>query len=655
VSTSDTDDACTVSVVRSFSIDYNGNGHDSGEVPVDEGLYPGASLVTAANPGTMERAGFQFTGWSTSRDGTGFTCRAGETITLGNSDVCLYAQWTAEPAYRVYYDGNGYDHAPVDWNSYHAGASAEVRDQGDLHREGHELAGWNTRPDGLGTAYAPGDLIEMQRTDVHLWAQWNVRQFDVSYSASIGNVDGVAPDSVRRAYGSVFQVADKGSISRFGYEFIGWRLAEHDNALYQPGEYLEQEALDLHFSAAWRLSGTFDPRFGCDGLTTTQLTGLDYPSAVCTLEDDSLLVVGSGRRADDSLTPFIVRYRPDGSLDEDFGRGGAVMDFSNDYKATATAVQDNGRILVARGSDISATRLWPDGSIDTDFGDNGVARADSRYRGNTVSLAIQPDGRLLLAVRLTGYPTAPTYFTYAVARLLPDGSVDESFGTDGVAVHRQQARGDEITGAVLLQPDGKILLSGSGYHPDLGGCEMVVRLTENGSLDNSFGDSGVAYIDFLAGSSRNDHVAHPIALQSDGSILIAGRTLDGSRYIQGLVRLTPDGTVDESFGYQGRATVRYGEAGDEATSIAVQSDQSILLVGSAYDENGARKVTVSRFDPDGARDPSFSLGRRRVIDLGPTTFTTGGRVVIQRSGRIVIAARSYDADKSEILLVGLLP
>jgi len=159
-----------------YSVTYDGNGATSGALPVDATKYqPGQAATVRGNTGNLGRSGYSFTGWNTQADSFGTAYAPAQTFTMGAANLTLYAMWSANPTYSVTYDGNGYTRgfAPVDATKYQQGQTVTaLENTGFLEMGGHSFTGWNTRTNGGGTTYAPGQTFTMDAANVTLYAVW---------------------------------------------------------------------------------------------------------------------------------------------------------------------------------------------------------------------------------------------------------------------------------------------------------------------------------------------------------------------------------------------------------------------------------------------------------------------------------------------------
>jgi uncharacterized delta-60 repeat protein len=285
--------------------------------------------------------------------------------------------------------------------------------------------------------------------------------------------------------------------------------------------------------------------------------------------------------------------------------------------------------VVALSFAAATSALAAPGDLDLHFGTEGVATAVFSGGAFATAVAVQPDGAIV-AVGATAGRSGTGEF--AVARFLPDGSLDPSFGDAGlVKTAIRGGHGDEAR-SVAIQPNGRIVVAGTDSWERF----AVVRYLPDGSLDPSFAGDGIVRTDFQAG----DDIAWDVALQLDGRIVAVGGAGYGQVGFE-LARYRRDGSPDRSFGTGGRVTLRY--RGANARSVAIQVDGRIVVSG--YNMWG---LAVARFKSDGSLDRSFA--DRGVLEP-PTPMVGGFALAVQPNGRIVVAG---DHDIFEVAVVRLL-
>jgi uncharacterized delta-60 repeat protein len=295
-------------------------------------------------------------------------------------------------------------------------------------------------------------------------------------------------------------------------------------------------------------------------------------------------------------------------------------------------VQGDGRI-VAIGKDAcgnaAVVRLHADGSIDTSFGQGGTATVQLRHFSSPIGAvdgALQSDGKII--IMSTGA---------ALARLLPNGALDPTFGSGGIATVTIGGRSIEST-ALTLQPDGRILMAGSIRSTNLSATDStVVRLLSNGSLDTRFANKKGYLVDtFELGSDTITRKS--LALQSDGKIVVGIITTT-----QGYVaRYRSDGAVDNTFGSSGRVLVSTGGSRANVRGVQVTTDQRIVVGGSIRETTDT--LFVSRYLPNGTADLGFGAAGRCSLILPSTQSDAGyGGLLLHWDGRAMIAG-SFDPD-----------
>lgn len=300
-----------------------------------------------------------------------------------------------------------------------------------------------------------------------------------------------------------------------------------------------------------------------------------------------------------------------GQLDPSFGSHGFAS-ASSDTRLFGTAVQPDGKIVAVGAIGFNANnvrllvvRFTAAGSPDPSFSGGKVIGPGSVI-GRAV--VIQPDGKIVVAGESTD-ATGASMNGIVVERFTSSGAPDGSFGSGGIA---RALSGDPAASgdAVVRQPDGKIVVGGSGTISS--GADQgyqgaaLVRLNSNGALDGGFGPGGVEVADLGRYS-----VASGIALQPDGKIVVGGSARDPSLQVTNLMaaRFNSNGSRDGSFAGGGFVQQYAGPGGaySAANAVALQPDGKVVLAGSALSNTGITALFV-RLTPSGAPDGSFGSG-----------------------------------------------
>lgn len=372
--------------------------------------------------------------------------------------------------------------------------------------------------------------------------------------------------------------------------------------------------------------GDLDTTFGTGGTVDPRLDGLAADVAV--QPDGAILLAGEafgpGGR---NLNFMLTRLLPDGSLDPTFGMGGRVQ---TDLAGTGVrdtgdaakhlAILDDGRVVAAGLTGLAnppspderplfaIARYAPDGMLDTTFGTGGTVTLDlaERYGDGlahrVTDLAAAPEGRLYVAGTVYGNEALgnDSPVAFVVLRLLPDGVLDASFGDAGVVRVEIDA---EPPADLLLAPTADGLVAAGRYEDNF----ALLRFGPGGALDDDFGGPSVLLGDF-------NFSPVGLARLPDGALLVAGGAATASGEGLGILRFTPDGRLDTSYGAGGRAyapltgrTLPTGLVRDAfARDALFGPDGSVLLGGSV--ETESYDHLLARFRPDGTLDPDFGTG-----------------------------------------------
>ena len=388
----------------------------------------------------------------------------------------------------------------------------------------------------------------------------------------------------------------------------------------------------LFLSIGWA-AGDLDNSFDNDGIVTTDVAGGDDARAVALQPDGKILVAGTSG----SLFS-LVRYNSDGSLDTGFGNNGTVITSFNIGGQTAFAmvVQTDGKILIGGTSvtnlnEFALLRVNADGSLDNSFdGDGKVTTPIGVTGGIANGIALQPDNKIVLV----GYANnGASLLDFGVVRYDSDGSLDTSFDIDGKLTTAVSANSNDIAQAVVIQPDGKIVVAGSTNNGDFG----LARYNIDGSFDTGFGTNGVVV-------SAVSAAAFPwaMALQSDGKILVAGRGTPPSGQLGfAVVRYDTTGSLDPTFSGDGIVLTdpEILGASDEASALVVQPDGKILVAGSST-LGGDADVALARYNANGSLDTSFASDGMTRVDIASGSSDFGRGLAIQPDGKILVAGSS---------------
>ena len=389
--------------------------------------------------------------------------------------------------------------------------------------------------------------------------------------------------------------------------------------------------------------GDLDPSFGVDGMVTTDFgDGTDEIARAIALQSDGKIVVAGTFDNFQSNEDFaLARYLSSGALDPSFGSEGTVItDFGAEETVTALAIQPDGKIVVAGFSensvsfsisDIALARYLPNGTLDSSFGGDGMVTTDFSAREVAHALVIQPNGKIVVA----GSSANLSLFSHdmALVRYLPNGTLDSSFGINGM-VTTDFGDGQAAALALARQPDGKLVAA--GY--TVGGHGMALaRYLPNGTLDSSFGGDGMVTTDFGA-----REVAYALVIQPDSKIVVAGGGAIVNDNDVALARYRPNGSLDPSFDSDGMVTTDFVGGDDSASGLVLQPDGKIVVAGVAVDVSGNNDFALARYHPNGSLDETFSGGGKVRTEFSSGNDEAATALVMQpHDGRLVVAGGSF--------------
>lgn len=386
-------------------------------------------------------------------------------------------------------------------------------------------------------------------------------------------------------------------------------------------------------------AGTLDPSFGIDGVLIRNLSP-GHPNIAFSLaldEDGNIFAGGYLWRTATENDMAIASFLPNGESNLAFGINGvATLDLGSDEDVILRLIRlPNGQMLAggivdfsSNNDDFALARFNSNGTIDSTFGINGsVITEFSNEDDYAYGLLVTADGGILQS----GYSDV-----FCTVKYSSEGVIDTLFGNHGKVTTQVGTNGSQCR-ASALQADGKFLLVGnchSGTDKDF----AMVRYTENGDLDSTFGDNGIVIKDHLGQANYS----HDVAIQPDGKIVVVGGTETPITLLSmdlTLLRYNVDGTLDSTFGNGGIMNRAIGMMAGNRQSIQLQQDGKILVSTIVDTATYSRDLTVLRFLANGEIDSSFAQnGSVRVII--PDSYDVCHDMIIQPDLKILTAGFS---------------
>ena len=383
---------------------------------------------------------------------------------------------------------------------------------------------------------------------------------------------------------------------------------------------------------AWGAAGDLDPSFSGDGILTTPSSSVGVGSVA--VDSRGRIVVAS---IDDGF-----RYMPNGTPDKSFSGDGRVKcpfcDQTGSHDLNALAIDAQDRIVVVGSGPDPATpgnnafavaRFLPNGTLDRTFADKGIALTPMGDAGPdyAADVAIDTEGRIVVA----GISDAPDLGSsgFALARYLPDGKLDPAFSGDGRVQTELPGVVNSDAYAVALDSKGRIVLAGSGDDQ-----LAVARYTSSGRLDPSFSGDGTETT--AVGPSGSQSHGWGVTVDDLNRIVVVGDE-GGITRRMALVRYRPSGSLDPSFSDDGEVRTRFNRDRNIGYGVTIDHHNRIVAVASINDLTPEKRQAfgVARYTPDGSLDPAFSQDGRVITSVGKESY--GEAVTIDPRDKVVVA------------------
>jgi len=355
-------------------------------------------------------------------------------------------------------------------------------------------------------------------------------------------------------------------------------------------------------------NGQFDNSFDTDGVADGFAFFCDDLNNLRVQKDRKVLFFGYLQVGAEFL-PCLGRLRQDGSPDPTFGSSGRQVFGMNGAFIRSIAILPDGKILAAVSDSFGnfslLMRLTSKGKPDPTFGKKGIVKTTLPQGSQTKSLAVQRDGKILVAGSDKGLTS------FLLRRFLEDGSPDPAFGVNGV---RKTSIGPGYCSAdsMAIGRDGKIVLAGDSL-AGADGRLTVARYRSDGSLDQSFATNGI----FVATTGNTFSNGTDILIQRDGKQVISSRRTSSGN-IDGLIwRLNKNGVPDNTFGVNGQFTVDLF-ADELSNQIELQKDGRLLVAG----EHSGNAYVLRTLN--GPHPPDARAGTTAAVPIGNNFFNFDG-------------------------------
>jgi uncharacterized delta-60 repeat protein len=356
------------------------------------------------------------------------------------------------------------------------------------------------------------------------------------------------------------------------------------------------------YVAKFTSNGDLDANFGVGGTRTIGGNSSEQAYAIEQTTDGGYIIAGETRSFGVGLRDmYIVKLTNAGNLDGSFGSGGTLTigGTSDDYAYDITQTTDGGYIVAGYtesfgvgNRDMYIVKLTSTGNLDGSFGENGTRTIGGAFHDYAYAIEQTTDGGYIVAGSTNSFGGNGEVY---VVKLKNDGDFDESFGSGGTRT--VGGGGADVANAIIQNTDGDYVLVGTTGTSTFGSLDMyVVKLTNAGNLDTSFGSNGTRNV----GGSGTEY-GNSIIQTTDGDYVIAGYTASfgsGSSDMY-IAKLTSDGNLDGSFGSSGTRTIG-GSGGETVYGIIQSTDGGYIIAGNTGSFGaGASDVYIAKITSSG--------------------------------------------------------
>lgn len=393
-------------------------------------------------------------------------------------------------------------------------------------------------------------------------------------------------------------------------------------------------------------TGVLDQSFGTQGIVSTSIDSLGEEVA-STLQTNGKIIVAAQRNGNSLI---LHRYNTNGSIDASFGIAGRVITvLPSTLRDFHPFVQPDGKIVVScRGywETVILVRYQANGSLDNSFGANGIAVTNLGYSAyidymsfTQKKAVIKPDGKILVG---GGTLNSGSGTRYAIVfQFLQNGNLDSTFGVNGVSTTSLDYNGGSgyVADMVLLSNNHILIGLGEMTRPSQIGTVSLMRLTPLGIVDSSFGSNGIVNSNPISYNQAN---FYKIAVQNDGKVVALASITTYPGADIGVTRFKPNGEPDSSFGIAGVATYKLKDDTNYVEGVHLQPDGKIIIIGSS----GYGRYGILRLLSTGQKDSSY--GRNGTVNtyMIPGYLQLTKSSLLQTDGKIILFQGSYASPNS---------
>jgi uncharacterized delta-60 repeat protein len=394
------------------------------------------------------------------------------------------------------------------------------------------------------------------------------------------------------------------------------------------------------FFARYNSNGTLDTSFDSDGQLNYSYFSLNDNATDFDIVGTKIIVSGNTEEDYTTNKIAIARLNSNGTFDNSFDADGKLFytfPFAGYDVATCSKLQSDGKLVVGSVSYLNETRFTVsrynvDGTLDLSFGINGVTVINRYAQGELKSIDFDSNGKIVVAGGTTNFD---------VFRLNSNGILDSTFGTNGFATSPGVFAG---ASAVKVLSTGKILIAGSvasTINSIFSGNYLLARLNSNGTNDTTFGTNGFTSV----GSTDSQEELVDLEVQSDGKILTLGFIPNGSDVDSVVFRYNSNGTLDTTFNGNGIATFG-GAGGDYPTNMELQNDGKIIIGANA---DSTLSPVLVRLTTSGSFDTTFDGDGMLYVD--PLNLEFMNDFKLMNDGSIILTGVPSFTNSSDFIIL----
>ena len=430
----------------------------------------------------------------------------------------------------------------------------------------------------------------------------------------------------------------------------------------------------LFTTTAYTQSLVFDSSFGTNGYTIASETNLTEAIYEIGLQSNGKIIANLTYGLPDLLTErsnsVLIRYNQNGTIDSSFGSNGKYYFNNNAYQENKCyfKVLSNDKIVAlyingTTNEEVFLTRLNSNGTLDTSFGLNGIVNLStiqSVFDIEPDCLFVQPDNKILVG----GEARFGNNYDGLVVRFNENGQVDTTFGNNGLVTidtnNLPNTAVFEYFLSISFQTDGKILLGGSrtGLNQTIADIYdfLLVRLNQDGSIDQGFGSNGVVVTSFSASTES----IQKIVVNQGGEIIVMGTLfdlVDENNFKIALAKYNSSGSLVTTFGTNGIVQLETNviNSNEFGYDLDILANGKLIISGASRVSPNNIKMLIAKLNQDGSYDTTFSNNGIYLQNLGSFSAGITDTILLPNDSLLIAGVFINSNDEDDCFLGKLIP